>query len=714
MITRLVRLFSATLVSVVFTTTLGASAPATYPVTKIVPVATTYYHTVVNDSYRWLETGSDPAVKAWSAAQRNLALGALRASPSYAHYKRRVSELLRTSTLRSGLTIAGGRLFYETLTPPQQQPSLVVRDGLGGRERVLYDPKTARVAAGEAEPSIETVSVAPDGSKVAFTTQTGGSEAETMHVVDASTGTLLPDLLPHVGGGESPVAIAWDADGKGVLHTQWPKNADGSYATSGMLIVHHIFGTDAGMDSYVFGREQAAKAEYHLDTSLDGSISALEVTDGDGVHASVFLRRGDGPFTLVATPAAGIGKSDSRGGHFVGNDAYYAIAHGRDSRGEVIALVPGGSFESAKTVVPASSVVIDDLVPVAGGFVTSDIDGGAGAARLFAADGTLRHRLPIPPLSTIHALAGDPHGGSIVFSAFGYTHAERWLSYDPGKNTVRDTGIDEATPAGFANVVAKRVFVPSLDGKARIPVDIVYAKNIKLNATAPTIMYAYGAYGVITNPLYDPTVLAWLERGGIFAQAMIRGGGEYGDAWHAAAHLESKTKSSDDLAACARWLEKHKYTSALHMGIKGGSAGGFLMGLAITRNPSLYRAVNSEVGIYDLLRFEKTPNGAYNIPEFGTTTDPKQFAWMLRQSPYHNVHRGTAYPAVLMTTGENDPRVDPYNSRKFAAMLQTSTSSGLPIYLIQRAGAGHGMGNPLDQAAEGVVDFVTFFDTELR
>ncbi len=248
----------------------------------------------------------------------------------------------------------------------------------------------------------------------------------------------------------------------------------------------------------------------------------------------------------------------------------------------------------------------------------------------------------------------------------------------------------------------------------RIPLDIIYEKNLKLDATAPTILYAYGAYGTITSPFFDPTLLAWLERGGIFAQAMIRGGGEYGDAWHAAAHLASKTKSSDDVAACARWLEHHKYTSARHMGLKGGSAGGFLMGLAITRNPSIYRAVNSEVGFYDLIRFELTPNGAYNVAEFGTTKDPKQFAWMIKQSPYHNVHQGTAYPAVLMTTGENDPRVDPYNSRKFTAMLQAKTSSGLPIYLIQRAGAGHGMGNDTDQEIENITDFVTFFDQELR
>ena len=707
------RSLSALAAVVLVTVTNGVSASTTYPPTKTVNVTDDFYGTTVADPYRWLENGKDPAVKAWAAAQSKLALGALHASPAYAHYRKRGRQLGLTSTVRYGLTIAGGRLFYQKYTPPDEHATLVVRDGLSGAERTLFDPKTAKRSAGEAEPAIETVSVAPDGSKVAFTTQTAGAEAETVHVVDAATGAMLPDTLPHVGGGESPVAIAWDGDGKGILHTLWPKNPDGTYATAGMLVYHHVFGTDPATDTYVFGKDQSPKSEYHLGRSLDGTVSALEVTDGDGVHASIYLRTGDGPFTQVASPAAGIGKSDMEGGHFVG-DAYYAIAHGRDSRGEIVALVPGGSFESAKVVVPPSTLVITDVVPVAGGFLTSDIDGGAGAARLWAADGTLRQTLPIPPVSAITELAGDPRGGPIVFGSSGYTNPTKWLSYDPATNATTETGIHETAPPGFEGVTSKRVFVPSLDGKVRIPLDIVYEKNVKLDGTAPTIVYAYGAYGTISSPFFDPTLLGWLERGGIFAQAMIRGGGEYGDSWHEAAHLATKTNSSDDVAACALWLEHHKYSSARHLGIKGGSAGGFLMGLAITRNPSIYRAVNSEVGFYDLIRVELTPNGAYNVTEFGTTKDPAQFAWMIKQSPYHNVHPGTMYPAMLMTTGENDPRVEPYNSRKFAAMLQAKTSSGLPIYLIQRAGAGHGMGNSLDQQIENYADFTTFFDKELR
>jgi prolyl oligopeptidase len=195
---------------------------------------------------------------------------------------------------------------------------------------------------------------------------------------------------------------------------------------------------------------------------------------------------------------------------------------------------------------------------------------------------------------------------------------------------------------------------------------------------------------------------------------MIRGGGEYGDAWHLAAQHATKTKSSDDVAACAEWLGAHGFGTAQHIGIEGGSAGGFLMGLALTRNPSDYRAVVAHVGIYDLLRVELTPNGAFNTPEFGTVKDPKQFAWMLKQSPYHNVHNGMAYPAVLFMTGENDPRVDPYNSRKMAARLQAASSSPYPILLLQQSGRGHGIGSSYSQAVEQRVDVLTFFESQLR
>jgi prolyl oligopeptidase len=479
------------------------------------------------------------------------------------------------------------------------------------------------------------------------------------------------------------------------------------------LIYHHVLGADPESDAYVFGKELSDRSEYSLSSSLDGNVQSLTVADGDGVHASLYLRRGTGEFTLAADPSAAIGDSSDPGGAFVG-DAFYAISKKRDSRGQIVELEPGRTFSDATTIVPASSLVIESLRAVPGGFITRDVDGGDGAARYFTSDGRLLARVPVPPVSAITALAADPAGGDVILGYENYATPDRWMRYDPQANVLVPTGIEVKAPGDYSNLVARRVYVPSLDGKVRIPLEIVSLPGVKKNGAAPTVLYAYGAYGLISTPFFSGPMLAWFERGGVYAQAYPRGGGEYGDAWHDAAVRQTKTVTSDDLAAAALWLGKNGYGDRKHLAIWGGSAGGFLMGLALTRNPGLYRAVLGDVGFYDLLRSELTPNGAYNTPEFGTVKDPAQFAWMRRQSPYHNVVKGRAYPAVLFLTGENDPRVEPFSSRKMIARLQADSSAGYPLLLIQSAGEGHGIGNSFQQRIEEDTQTWTFFDSQLR
>jgi prolyl oligopeptidase len=585
---------------------------------------------------------------------------------------------------------------------------LISRDGESGSERVLFDP--AATATG-APPAIASVYLSPDGWRVAFTTQHGGAEDETLHVVDVASGAMLADTLPHVGGGTTPVALAWDADGKGFTHTALPRKPDGSYASDSIVLVHHVLGTDPESDAYVFGRGLSPKAEYHLLASRDGSTLAAVVADGDGVSASIYVRRSSAGFVQVATAAAGIGNSAASDSAFVGN-VLAVIAKGKSSRGTVIGIGPGQTVDTAPTLVPASDLVIDNVVAVPGGFATIDVNGGDSGMRVFAADGMPRATVPIPDVSTIDELAADPAGSEVIVGYEGYTAPPRWYRYDAARNALTATSIGQTAPGDFSQVRVQRVLVPSLDGKVKIPLEIVSGPNAR-GARTPTILGAYGAYGSITRPRFSSTSLAWLERGGALAQAMIRGGGEYGEDWHQAARLATKTVSADDVAACAKWLGANGYGDAKHLGIAGGSAGGFLMGLALTRNPELYRAVGSAVGIYDLLRVELTPNGAFNTPEFGTVTDPAQFDWMRRQSPYHNVRKGVAYPAVLMTTGENDPRVDPYNSRKMVAELQADTSSPYPVLLLQKGGQGHGIGNSFQQVVDDTAERYAFFWSQL-
>jgi prolyl oligopeptidase len=689
---------------------LGATAPPrlAYPPAPAHPASDSYFGTTVVDPYRSLENANDPQTRAWATAESDLARRFIHAQPAYAPIRARVEALAKASPSRSRLAIANGRWVYLRRTPPAPQAVLVARSGEGGAERVLYDPAASATGA---PPAIGSVYLSPDGARVAFTTQQGGSEDETLHVVDVASGSMMADTLPHAGGGTTPVALAWDGDGKGFTHTELPRNADGTYATNAIVLVHHVLGTDPASDTYVFGRGLSPKSEYHLVASRDGSALAALVADGDGVAASVYVRRGRGEFVQVATSAAGIGNSASAPVAFVGN-VLAVVAKGKAPRGVVIGIGPGQTVDTGTTLVPAGDLVIDDVVALPGGFAAVDVNGGDSGMRVFGADGTLRATVPVPEVSTIDTVAADSNGGDVIVGYEGYTAPQRWYRYDAARNTLAVTSIGETAPGGFAQVHVRRVLVPSLDGAVKIPLEVVSGSNAS-GARTPTILGAYGAYGTITRPRYNATSLAWLERGGAIASAMIRGGGEYGAQWHDAARLATKTVSADDLAACAKWLGANGYGDSRHLGIAGGSAGGFLMGLALTRNPELYRAVVSSVGIYDLLRVELTPNGAFNTPEFGTVTDPAQFAWMLKQSPYHNVHRGTAYPAVLMTTGENDPRVDPANSRKMIAELQADSVSDYPILLLQKSGEGHGIGNSFQQTVDAAAERLAFFWSQL-
>jgi prolyl oligopeptidase len=692
---------------------LVAAAPAAlvYPPTPVHPVVDHYFGHAVVDPYRWLENPKDPAVIAWAAKQSALTVSYLQAQPSYAVYAKRVAVLERTSTVRFGLQIAGGHDLYLRQTPPQAQAQLVVRDGIRGAERVLFDPQTAAIAGGAA-PAIESVYLSFDGSKVAFTTQQGGAEAETLHVVDTATGTMLPDTIEHAGGGVSPVALVWDGDGNGFLHTQWPRKADGTFADSHIEIRHHTLGTDTASDTYVFGRGLPGRAEYELLGSRDGKYQAAFVSDGDGVHGSIYERPSGGTFARIVTPADAVGSSSDATSIFIG-DRLAVISSKRASTGEVVGIDPGSTFAHGTVLVPSSSLVIERVVAVPGGFITNDVDAGDGIARFFGTGGT-RATLPIPPHSTIIAAAADLSGHDIIVGYIGYGTPSNWLRYDAARNTLAPTGIKSKASGDYSKLIVRRAFVPSLDGRVKIPVEVVALPGTKTDGTAPTILTAYGSYGSISRPGFIGAFLAFLERGGVYAQAMIRGGGEYGEAWHLAAKLSTKTKSADDVAAAADWLAAHGYGNAKHLGILGRSAGGFLMGLALTRNPERYRAVLAGVGFHDLLRSERTPNGAFNTPEFGTVTDPKQFAWMVKQSAYENVVKGRAYPAVLMTTGENDPRVDPYNSRKMIARLQAASSSPDPILLLQKAGQGHGMGDSFAQRVAETTADLTWFESQLR
>jgi prolyl oligopeptidase len=320
--------------------------------------------------------------------------------------------------------------------------------------------------------------------------------------------------------------------------------------------------------------------------------------------------------------------------------------------------------------------------------------------------------VPLPPVSAIGQVV-SVGGGDVLFYTSTYIQPGAWYCFDAASGKATRTALVETSPVNFDDAEVVRGFATSKDG-TQVPLNIIRRKGTKLDGANPTLLYGYGGYGISEKPFFlGSFARIWLDQGGVYVDANLRGGAEYGEEWHAAGNLTHKQNVFDDFLASAQYLIDQKYTSPAHLAILGGSNGGLLMGAAFTQRPDLFRAVVSEVGIYDMLRVELDPNGAFNVTEFGTVKDPEQFKALYAYSPYHHVKDGTAYPAIYMPTGENDHRVNPMESRKMVARLQAASRSGYPILLRTSSAAGHGFGTALDEQIEEEADTFSFLFDQL-
>ncbi|MCI0405957.1 MAG: prolyl oligopeptidase family serine peptidase, partial [candidate division Zixibacteria bacterium] len=370
----------------------------------------------------------------------------------------------------------------------------------------------------------------------------------------------------------------------------------------------------------------------------------------------------------------------------------YMLSLKNSLRGKILRLpLDNPVLEKAEVFVPEDAeLVIQSFVPTVGRLYLVDQVGGPSQMRVFDLKGKLLPLVELPPVSSVGQVL-RVEGDEVLFSSSTYLTPNAWYRYDPAAGTTERTALFETSPADFSDCEVVREFATSKDG-TKVPVNIIRLKGTKLNGKNPTLLTGYGGYGISLRPNFSDSRRVWLEQGGIWVIANLRGGGEYGEAWHLAGNLTKKQNVFDDFAACAQYLIKAGYTSPSKLVIEGGSNGGLLMGAALTQHPDLFAAVVTHVGIYDMLRVELDPNGAFNVTEFGTVKDPEQFKALHAYSPYHHVKDKTAYPAVFLLTGENDGRVNPLHSRKMAARLQAATGSKKPV-LLWTSRSGHGIGS---------------------
>lgn len=690
--------------------TTAAAQTLKYPETPRRPVTDTYHGIKVVDDYRWLEDGRDPNVRAWSLKQLEVTRAYLDAVPQRAKLAERFKELYETAPVRYyGFQQTSGGLFVFKRQPPRNQPMLVVMKSPAdlASERVLYDPNQANAGGTLA---IDWFVPSLDGRYVAVSLSEKGSEDGSAHVIEVATGKRLPDIVPRVqyptGGG----SLAWDEKGTGFYYTRYPqgKERPPEDANFYQQVWFHRLGTPASADTYVIGKEFPRIAEIELDSTRDGRYLLATVANGDGGEYAFYLRGPEGEWTRLADFADNIKRM------WLGFDGkLYALRRGTGApRGEMIAMSFPRMRESRTwaVVIPESDGVVQNVAPTASRIYVQYLAGGPSEIRIFDLSGKALGKLPSEPISR-NAIGERLIGDEILVSSESYVTPQAWYRYRGEGELVRTT-LSAPSKVSFADVEVVREFANSYDG-TRVPVNIIMKKGTRRDGKNALLLTGYGGYSSSMHPSFSERNRVWLDAGGIYAVANLRGGGEFGEAWHRAGNLTRKQNVFDDMIGVARHLVDRGYTQPGRLGAVGGSNGGLLMGAILTQRPELFRAIVCHVGVLDMLRVENTPNGAFNVTEFGTVKDRAQFDALYAYSPYHRVKDGTKYPAILLTHGEQDGRVDPYNSRKMAARLQAANTSARPVLLRISMDTGHGQGTPLHRRVEQDADTYAFLMEQL-
>ena len=704
-------------------------AAISYPLADKQPVVQKYGETSFTDDYQWLENADDPAVQAWVKKENELTRSILDAIPARQSIAQRLTALYKAPRLGYfGVVARGGKLFAMKSAPPKEQPMLVVLDNPNDwqSERVLYDPNKADEKGSIA---IDFFVPSRDARRIAVSLSMHGSEDGSVHLFDVATAQELGDVVPRVNFATAGGSVAWNPDGSGFWYTRYPQGEERPKEDRDFYqqIFFHKVGTPPSSDTYALGKEFPRIAETTLETSDDGRYLLAAVRNGDGGEVGHWLRRPDGSWTQVTRFEDKIPQAD-----FGGDGALYLMSHNGAPNGKILRVpLDDPKLAKAKTLVDttAQAPLTDNLKAVPSttaakrpmsvdGFVAGRnviyvamMAGGPSELLAFDRAGKPLGSVPIPPISAVTELVRIG-SDDLLFRDGSFTAPPMWFRYDTKTKKVTSAALRTITPASFSDAIVVREMATSKDG-TKVPLNIIYRRGTRFDGTNPTLLTGYGGYSISSRPGISLRNRVWLDAGGIVAVANLRGGAEYGEAWHQAGKMLKKQNVFDDFAACARHLIARKYTNPSRLAIEGGSNGGLLMGVQITQHPQLYRAVVSHVGLYDVPRFLRSPNGVFNTTEFGSPDNPEQLRAILAYSPYHHVVNGTNYPAVFLLTGDHDGRVDPMNSRKFAARLQAATASTRPVLLRTTSAAGHGIGSALTEVVAGQTDVLAFLWREL-
>ncbi len=681
-----------------------------YPETRREATTNNYHGVEVADPYQWLEDWSSPEVKAWSAGQNTVARAYLDGLPNREEIARRVEQVVSADTVSYyAAQRIGERAWFMKYAPPRQQPFLIQIDADGdpATEEVVFDPNTADESGSV---SIEWYKVSPNGKLLAIALTNAGAEVADLHIIDLETGRRIDEIVPRVNGPTAGGDISWDSDSAGFYYTRYPRDGEKSAAEQNFhqQLWHRKLATPLSADRYEIGELFDRIAEIRVTAHEPSGKLLLTMQFGDSGRFQLYLRETNGAWHRLSEYEDELVQAA-----FVDANALLVLSRKSAPKGRFMRMdiseLPATALAplyEARDKALASDFYGDPTFIVHGGRIyAKSLSGGPQELEVIDLDGS---SLPSPELEVAGVGQIVPWDDGVMVRQSSYLSPSSWLLFD-GTQTSRHP-LSSTSAVSFGDYRVVREFATSRDG-TKIPVNIILAKDARLDGSNPLLLTGYGGYGISMAPAFRPARKAWLEQGGIFAQANLRGGGEYGEDWHRQGMLTKKQNVFDDFYAVMTHLVEAKYTRVDKLAIEGGSNGGLLMGAMIAQHPADFQACISHVGIYDSVRSELSPNGAFNIPEFGTVENPDHFRALYTYSPYHNLEK-TAYPAILFMTGENDGRVDPMHSRKMTAALQYQNTSAKPVLLRTSGNTGHGSGTPLSESISQQVDRLVFlFDS---
>jgi prolyl oligopeptidase len=653
-----------------------------------------YFGVKVPDPYRWLEDQKSPETRAWISAEKKYSSALLDAWTGREQVRKRLTELMKVDAV--GIPMErGGRYFFKRRTADQDQGVLYMRRGLEGKDEVLVDPNPM---SADHSTSVSLDDVSPDGELVAYGIRQGGQDQAAIHFLNVETRQELPDRLPSA----RYFSVALRPDKTGVYYSR--------HGEEGTRVYFHRFGTPRTKDAEIFGKGYGPEKGIVVATSSDFRYLLLIVFYGSAAsRTEVYYQdlAGGGPLKTLVNDLHARFIADIAG------DTIYVQTNWKAPKERILAVsLKDPAREHWREIIPQSDFPIDSFYLVGGKILVSYIENAASHVKIFTPDGRFIRDLPLPSLGTVAGIAGRWKTPDAFVSFSSFTVPETIYRYDAA-SAARSVWARQHVPIESDEFEVEQVWYHSKDG-TRVPMFLAHRKGLKPNGKLATLMTGYGGFDVSMTPYFSALAALWVEQGGLFALPSLRGGGEFGEAWHRAGMLENKQNVFDDFTSAGDWLVTNHYTNPHKLAIIGASNGGLLVGAAITQRPDLFQAAVCGYPLLDMLRYQKFLLGRLWVPEYGSADNPDEFKYLYAYSPYQHVIAGTKYPAVLFITGDFDTRVAPLHARKMTAEMQAASASGRPILLRYDTEAGHTRaGMPVSQLIDQATDEATFLFWQL-